>query len=125
MNTRTRSRALTVAAAVLAGTLAWTVAGPVAGLHLQVRNSQHVGLAQVVIASLLAGLAAWILLLAFERFTSSARPAWTVAAVIVLVLSLTGPLGATSATAGITLACLHLLVGTVIILGLRRRPAGS
>jgi hypothetical protein len=73
----------------------------------------------VAIVSLLAGLAAWVLFAVLDRFTSRATPIWTAIAATVLALSLTGPFGATSITAGITLACLHLLVGGVIIFGLR------
>lgn len=118
MTHSTRSRALTVAAAVLTGVAAWTLAGPVAGIRIAV-NDQEVGVAQVAIVSLLAGLAAWVLFAVLDRFTSRAIPIWTVIAATVLALSLTGPLSATSTAAGITLACLHLLVGGVLIFGLR------
>jgi len=118
MTHSTRSRALTVAAAVLTGVTVWAVAGPVAGIRIAV-DDQAVGVAQVAIVSLLAGLAAWVLFAVLARFTSRATPIWTAIAASVLAVSLTGPLGATSTAAGITLACLHLLVGGVIIFGLR------
>jgi hypothetical protein len=118
MTHTTRTRVLTVAAAVLAGVSVWTVAGPLAGVRISVHD-QEVGVAQVAIVSLLAGLAAWVLFAVLDRLTSRSTPIWTVIAATVLALSLTGPLGATSTAAGITLACLHLLVGGVIIVGLR------
>jgi hypothetical protein len=108
MTHSTRSRALTVAAAVLTAVTTWTLAGPVAGIRIAA-NDEEVGVAQVAIVSLLAGLAAWVLFAVLDRFTSRATPIWTAIAATVLALSLTGPFGATSITAGITLACLHLL----------------
>jgi hypothetical protein len=123
MTHSTRSRALTVAAAVLTGTLTWTMAGPVAGVRIAV-DDQQVGVAQVAIVSLIAGLAAWVLFAVLERFTRRATSIWTAIAATILALSLTGPFSATSTAAGITLACLHLLVGGVIIAGFlqRRNP---
>jgi Family of unknown function (DUF6069) len=102
---------------------AWAMAVPIAGVRLAVHNSSggqtEVQVAQVAIAGLLAGVAAWGLLAVLERYSRRARSVWTVIAATILALSLTGPLSATSAAAGITLACLHLLVGGTIIVGLR------
>lgn len=119
------SRALTVLAAVAAGLAGWAVAGPLAGLDLAVRTGpagrvQHLGPAAVAIASLLAGLAGWALLALLERRMAKARTAWTLSALSVLAVSLAGPLAALTAPVTATLACLHLLVGGVLIAGLRR-----
>jgi hypothetical protein len=75
----------------------------------------------VVIASLLAGLAGWALLVVLERFGRRPRRTWTGIAVVVLALSLGGPLGNGVHTATtITPAGMHLAVGAVLILALRR-----
>ena len=50
-----------------------------------------------------------------------ALTAWTVVAVVVLMLSLSGPLtAATNAAVAIALVLMHLVVGAVLIMGLRR-----
>lgn len=43
---------------------------------------------------------------------------WVIIALVMLVLSLLGPLGAATAGAGVTLAAMHLVVGTTLIFGL-------
>jgi hypothetical protein len=113
-------RGATVAAATLAAVAGWTIAGPLTGIHLAAGSTRHIGAAQVIASSLVAGLAAWALLAVLEHFTSRARTVWTIAAAAVLILSLTGPLGAASVSAGLALGCLHLLVGGILIAGLRR-----
>ncbi len=118
MNT-SRKRASTAAAAVLAAIAGWAVAGPLAGVHLAAGSTKHIGVAAVIITALIAALVAWGLLALLERFTPRARTIWTVVAAVVLVVSLSGPLGAPTAAAGLCLAGLHLMVGGIIIAGLR------
>jgi hypothetical protein len=121
-----RARGYVVLAATGAGLLGWAVAGPAAGVHLTVRigsaaADQHVGPAAVVVASVLAGLAGWALLALLERHAPKARTIWTGIAVAVLAASvLAGPLGGVTTSAKVALAGLHLLVGAVLIVGLRR-----
>ena len=105
---RIRQRVLTVAAAVVAAVLAWLIAVPIVG--------------SVVAVSLLASLLGWGLLALLERLVSRrALTAWTVVAVVVLMLSLSGPLtAATNAAVAIALVLMHLVVGAVLIMGLRR-----
>ena len=123
---RIRQRVLTVAAAVVAAVLAWLVAVPIVGIDLLVRPgggaAQQVGLGSVVAVSLLASLLGWGLLALLERLVSRrALTAWTVVAVVVLMLSLTGPLtAAANAAVAIALVLMHLVVGAVLIMGLRR-----
>lgn len=114
-----RTRALAVAAATLTALAVWAVAAPLAGADLTVRTgsgTQEVGPASVVIASVFIGLAGWALLATLERFTTKARTAWTATAVVVLLLSLTGPL-TSGLTAGTTvaLATMHLVVAAVLV----------
>jgi hypothetical protein len=126
-----RARGYAVLAATGAGLLGWAVAGPAAGVHLTVRlgsaaADQHIGPAAVVIACLLAGLAGWALLALLERRTPKAAAIWTAVAVAVLAVSvLAGPLGGVTTAAKLALAGLHLLVGAMLIVGLRRTARHS
>jgi lysylphosphatidylglycerol synthetase-like protein (DUF2156 family) len=117
-------RALAVLGATAAALAVWSVAVPLAGTELTVRMNgmtQSVEPGAVMTASLLAGLAGWALLAALERFGRRPRRTWTVMAVLVLVLSLAGPLGNGVHTATtIALAGMHLAVGAVLIPALRR-----
>lgn len=125
----TRARALTVAAAVAAAVLGWALLAPVAGLDLTVTvgtGQQRLGVVAVIAATLVTGLVGWGIRALLDRLTGRARTVWTVIATIVLALSLLGPVG--SAVGGGTVAALiglHLLVGLVLLLGLRagRMPA--
>lgn len=117
-------------AATAAALLGWAVLAPLGGLDLTVRlgsaNSvQQVGPAAVASASLLAGLAGWVLLAVLERLTPRARTTWTIAALAALTLSLAGPLAGVTPASVIALAFLHLLVAAVLITGLRRSASRS
>lgn len=122
-------RALTVAAATAAALVLWALAGPVVGVDLSVELDgavQPVGPMAVAAAGLLAGLAAWGLLALLERLINRPGPIWTVTATVVLLLSLTGPLGSAVGTASlVTTAALHLVVGAVLIPGLGRSARRS
>jgi hypothetical protein len=103
----------------------WVIAGPLASVDLRVHvgtRAEHVGPAAVIIASTLAGLAAWALLALLERFTPRARAAWTASALVALALSLAGPLssGATT-TAGLALAGMHVATAAVLVAALPGR----
>jgi hypothetical protein len=121
-------RALVVLAATVVALALWVIVDPVGGHPIDVRPSssatpQHVGAGSVVAASLVAGLAAWALLAALERWLRRGRMIWTVIATVVLLLSLlAGPPAGIGAATKITLAALHLIVGATLILGLRKRP---
>ncbi|MFI2713366.1 DUF6069 family protein [Micromonospora sp. NPDC018662] len=121
---RRRDRLLTVLAATVATLLGWIVAVPLAGVELVARSGdveQRVTPLAVAVSTLLAGLAGWALLALLERFTGRARAVWTVVAVLVLLLSLLGPLGGgVGRAATVTLVVLHLLAGAVLVPGLRR-----
>ncbi|AXI80302.1 DUF6069 family protein [Peterkaempfera bronchialis] len=122
--TRRRTRALAVLGGVVAAFAVWVVAVPVLGVDLDARmgsgsgaDPQRVGPGAVLVASLLVGLAGWGLLALLERGAPErARTRWTAVAVVVLVLSLAGPLpgGATTA-AKVALTCMHLAAGAVLI----------
>lgn len=115
---RRRDRALAVAATVAATLAVWAVAGPLAGVRLAVRaggDVRPVGPASVVITSLVVGLVAWALLEVLERVSRRARGVWIAIAVVVLVLSLAGPLGGVTTAATVSLACLHVAAAAVLI----------
>jgi hypothetical protein len=116
-------RGATIAAATLAAVAAWEVAARLVGVDLAVHNGASrtgIGLGSVVAASLVAGLAAWALLALLETAVRRrAGMVWTMSAVVVLAGSVLGPLSAVDAASGVTLAALHLVVGTILIVGLR------
>ncbi|SBT66556.1 hypothetical protein GA0070622_3579 [Micromonospora sediminicola] len=122
---RRRDRLLTVLAATAATLLGWVVAVPLAGVELAARGgdgaAQRVTPVAVAVSTLLAGLAGWASLALLERLTARARPVWTVVAVLVLALSLLGPVGAgVGSAATVTLVALHLVAAAVLVPGLRR-----
>ena len=125
---RRRNRAVIVLTAVVAAAVAWIVAGPIAGADFTVqqgdRDPMDIGIALVVLTALVAGLAAWGSLAFLERLTARAATIWTAIAAIALGVSLLAPLTA-EATAGthVSLVLLHLVVGAVLIAGLRRTTA--
>jgi hypothetical protein len=83
----------------------------------------------VVVASVAAGLAAWLALAVLERLTRHARAAWVALATLVLVASLGAPLSGRGIDGGsrLVLTLLHLTVGALLIVLLPRTspPAGS
>jgi hypothetical protein len=112
-------RGLSVLGAVAAALAVWVVAAPIAGRQLKVRQggvTDTVGLRAVIVTALIAGLVGWALLAVLERFGRRPRPTWTVIAVVVLALSLAGPLAeGVDAATKLVLACMHLAVGAVLI----------
>ncbi|MET7280294.1 DUF6069 family protein [Kribbella sp. NPDC005582] len=119
-----RSRLLVVGVTTIAAASWWAILVPVAGLTLDARRGgvlQHVGAPAIVISAALMAFAAWGLLAVLERFAVGARRAWTIVATISCLLSLSGPLtGGIGLGAKLGLASFHLLVGAIIVLGLRR-----
>src|SRR5215217_7557489 len=83
----------------------------------------------VVVASLVAGLAAWLALAVLERLTHHARAAWVALATLVLAASLGAPLSGRGIDeqSRLVLTLLHLTVGAVLIVLLARTspPARS
>jgi hypothetical protein len=107
--------------AAVGGLLVWTVADPIAGVDLTVgsgSSAQQIGPGAVVVVGLLAGVAAAVLSVLVGRSASKPRLFWTIAAVVVLALSLIGPLGAATFGAGLALVVMHLVVGGTLILGI-------
>jgi len=117
------SRTFIVVWAAVAALLIWLVKGPLTGVDLVVRNrdaTSTVGPVAVVAVALAAGLVGWGLLALLERVTTRARRLWAVIAVVVLLVSFAGPLGATTIQAKGALAAMHAVVGAILIAGLYR-----
>ncbi|MGW5671654.1 DUF6069 family protein [Micromonospora sp. NPDC003776] len=116
---RRRGRALAVLATTAATLLVWVVAVPASGVDLTARiggTEQTVTPVAVVLSTLLAGLAAWGLLALLERLTTRSRAVWTGAALIVLLVSLAGPMGGGVGTAAVaTLVAMHLVTAVVLV----------
>lgn len=111
----------TIALAAIGGLLTWVIAVPLADVELTVRSGasdRQIGAGAVVVVAILVGLAATGLAVLLGRSASHPRRTWLMLAVAALIVSLAGPLGATSARAGATLAALHLVVGVTLIVGI-------
>ena len=84
-------------------------------------TTQQVGPVEVLVSALVASLAGWGLLALLERRSAHPRRSWTTVALVALTASLAGPIGSgADATSTTTLLLLHLTVGVVVIIGLRR-----
>jgi hypothetical protein len=122
--TATRRRPAIVGATVVAALALWALLSRLAGVDLEAEQGgsmMHIGGVSVFVASALASLAGWGLLALLERRTPNARKIWTIVAVIGCALSLGSPLiSGVGAGAKLGLASLHLVVGAVLIPGLRR-----
>lgn len=113
---------LAVAAAVAAG-VDWVAATELAGVDLAVGSGsdvRQVGLVSVIVCAIVVTLAASGLLRFLEGRTAHARAVWIAVALVVGLVSLAGPLGASSLQAGLALVSLHAVVGSVVLVGLLR-----
>ncbi|HEY2794901.1 MAG TPA: DUF6069 family protein [Micromonosporaceae bacterium] len=112
-----------IGGATIAAVVDWTTLHFADGSNLAVRSGssvQHIGAISVVAAVVIAGLAAWGLLAVLRRRVRNPRRTWTIIAVAVLAVSLLGPLGAVTLSAGLGLVSLHLVAGIALIVGFRR-----
>lgn len=109
-----------VAAAVVCALITWAFATQVGGVDLQVLTGgerRTVDAVAVILIAALGGLAGMLTLRVLERFTPKALPIWLAIAVVVALLSMLGPLAATSPAAAGTLVALHGVVAAVVIVG--------
>jgi len=122
--TRHRHRAVVTALAAVAALGLWAVAAVGSDTDLQAlrQGDLHViGPGAVVITATVAALAGWAVLALLERFTARARTIWTGVALAALLASLGGPLsGGVGTGSKVVLALMHLVVGAVVIVGLRQ-----
>lgn len=111
-------------AAAVAGTAAvWLVAHAGFSVDVQAESGgtvQTVGLPAVVVATLVAGLAAWGLLAVLERRAAKPARLFVIIALVALVLSMGGPLGGRTGAAKAVLVSLHLMAALILVPGLAR-----
>ncbi|KNX36823.1 DUF6069 family protein [Luteipulveratus halotolerans] len=120
---RTTTAVVGAAAAALAG---WGIAR-MADVALTVEQGgsvREVGPWAVVVSTLVVGAAATLTQLVLTRRRAGLRW-WLILAGGVLVLSLGGPLAATTTSATFVLIGLHLVVGAVLMFFLRVRPTAD
>ncbi|GAA4415238.1 hypothetical protein GCM10023169_01370 [Georgenia halophila] len=115
-----RSHRLGVAiVAGLAGFVVWLIAVPLLDIEILTGSPDGgsvVGPGAVLVSGIAASLAGWCVLALLERFTARPRRTWTIVALAVLVLSMSGPLMETQSTAAAaTLVAMHLAVAAVAI----------
>ena len=131
---RPTARPIAVALGVLAALAVWGISELVFGVDVRQPAfgpgvPQDLTAGPVVVASLVAGLAAWLALAVLERLTRHARAAWVTLATLLLVVSLGAPLSGRGidGASRLVLTLLHLTVGTVLIVLLARTspPAPS
>ena len=99
--------------------LAWRLGG----VHLTVRSGAgtfEVGAVSVLVTTAVVSIAGLGLLRFLEGRDARALRTWTLVACLVLLVSLLGPLGATTLSSGLALLSLHLVVGTSLLVGTRR-----
>lgn len=115
--------AITVVGATAGALVLWVVETRLLGVDLAVRTGDVVQpitgvsvAAIALVAGLAATLTAWLLTRVAPR---RCRTVWTILASAVLLVSLLGPLGATSPAALVSLVALHLIVGLTLLIGLR------
>jgi hypothetical protein len=118
-----RNRLAVVGITVAAALAWWAILAHAFGITLDAQQGSlmHIGAGQVFFASAVLAFLGWGLLAILERRTPNARTVWTVVATIVCLTSLGSPLsGGIGVGAKLGLASLHLVVGAIVILGLRR-----
>ncbi|MGH8951110.1 MAG: DUF6069 family protein [Acidimicrobiia bacterium] len=115
-------RLIAVVAAVAASLATFAVIEGVLGVDLQSpgfgpSGPQDLGFVPVVVASALAGAAAWALLALLERWTTRSRRYWTISVTLGLVISIGGPMSGTgiSQSERWLLFLLHVAVAVVLI----------
>ena len=114
-----RPAALAVAGGVAAATAGWLVAVPLLGVDLRAGApgaDRPVGVAAVVGAAAAAGLLGWALLAVLVRGVARATTVWRAVALVVLLLSIGGPVAMGAGTASVVvLLALHVAVAAVLV----------
>ena len=130
MRTTTRSGLAVVAAGMATALVAWAVIR-LLGVELTLKEGaamSQVGAVDVLLASLVAGLAAWGVFALLARWGRVRW--WPFIGSTALAISITGPSYLADGISAVSLICLHILVGAVLIIGFMRavprpsHPAG-
>lgn len=112
-------RSLVVVGATAAAAAVWLLAVPVADVDLAVvmdGQAEAIGLREVVVTALGAGLLGWAALELLERVSGRGVAVWRAIALVVLGLSLVGPLlWGDGAASTIVLVVMHLSVAAVLV----------
>ena len=122
---RRRTRLLVCLSAAAAATVVYLIAVTALGVDVQVPESpgstvkDTLPVAAVVMMGLLSSFAGWAALAVLERLTAKAVTIWTVLALVVLAGSLPYMPGYTVGER-LVLGAMHLSLGAVLIVGLRR-----
>ena len=117
MRTTTRSGLAVVAAGVATALVAWAVIR-LLGVDLTLKEGaamSQVGAVDVLLASLVAGLAAWGVYALLARWRRVRW--WPFIGSTALAISITGPSYLADGISAVSLICLHVLVGVVLITG--------
>jgi Family of unknown function (DUF6069) len=131
---RPTARPIAVGLGVLTALAVWGISELVFGVEVRqpafgTGVPQDLTAGPIVVASVVAGLAAWLTLAGLERLTRHARAAWVSLATLVLAASLGAPLSGRGidGESRLVLVLLHLTVGTLLIVLLARTspPARS
>ena len=112
--------------AAFVGVVVWAV-GRTTGAELEVRvgaGTRVVGVVDVIVAALVAGLAGWGVRALIRRLTGGGDRLWLGLCAVVLLVSLLGPLGAATPAAAGLLVAEHVAVGSAVALGLSDRRRG-
>jgi hypothetical protein len=124
-NTRWRAgRVVAIAIAATATGLAWLL-GRLAHVDYIVDTpigTRTITLALTIVATVVAGLAGWVVIALLERYTSSTRRVWIALTLVVLALSI-APVFRTTANLGtqLMLTALHCVAAAVLIPALPQR----
>jgi hypothetical protein len=124
-NTRWRAgRVVAIAIAATATGLAWLL-GRLAHVDYIVDTpigTRTITLALTIVATVVAGLAGWVVIALLERYTSSPRRVWIALTLVVLALSI-APVFRTTANLGtqLMLTALHCVAAAVLIPALPQR----
>jgi hypothetical protein len=123
-----RPAVLAVVAAALTAVLVWFVAAVLADVDVRVAPGgaeTAVGVGAVVAAATVAGLLGWALLAVLARTVRRPGAVWRTVAVVVLLLSLGGPLSSGVGTSSlVVLVALHAAVAAVLVALLPRAVRG-
>lgn len=113
------SRPMAVVAAIVLNVIILTVGRLINGEFPVAKvgsDDQTIGYVPVILVTAIIGLIAWGLLVLLRRTTSRPAMIWAVIAVVVFLLSLTGPLGSGVGTAStVVLFLLHVGAAITII----------
>ena len=108
-----------IALAAAAALVIWAVAS-LLGVDVEVElggELRQVGPADILLTTIVAGLAAWVVYSILARTPRTARW-WPSVGSIAIALSMLGPFNLSDGAASVTLIAMHLAVGAILIRGL-------